>query len=175
MIRITSFLLSVIVFVGVLIGPAIASDLQGSEWVTGAVGGGLLKSEDSNTIFNSVALLASGNISCGLNIFSVRYTRLVGDSSAGDLAALYERAGSIGRWQVSAGIGFGLLYHDYGAVSDGPQNEMFEYGALAWSAEALRGTDGGVGYGVTAFGSVAGNRSFGGLAFVLSFGRLSGD
>jgi hypothetical protein len=145
---------------------------SGGAWVAVGAGGGNVRGETENQLFNRFSLAMSWNIMWGPHLLSARYVRLGLSESDGDVALLYERIVKNSGYLLSVGLGPSLLYRTYGGGTDVPENETFNRAGIAWVVEVASRRNPAVGPGVMAFGELAGSRSFAGLAVVLQLGRL---
>jgi len=153
-------------------------------WLSLGYGRGTKMAEASNEIFDDDALLLAGSVLRESHIWSLRYTRVGFDKSAGDVSFIYDRVFVRAPLFVSAGIGIGLLYLDDGGTTYDPNcctspvdsnYGMFDEVGFSWWGQVASGGRSGLDVGGRAFGAIGGNRDYWGIALVVRIGELGGD
>lgn len=151
-----------------------------ASWVSLGFGRGVPPERADNELLAASAIVLGGSVQRSQDIFSFRYSRLGWDVATGDIALLYERGVLRRRVRVTVGVGAGLLYRNnhfreeplpvakHAAETTG----TYDRAGAAWHVELTSNSSRDVRGGLAAFGSVAGEASFWGLALVLHLGDL---
>lgn len=163
-----------------LVLPGTAPAATDAEWLTLGYGRGSPAGDTSNELLDDAAMIVGGGVQSGPHLATLRYARVGWDAATGDLALLYGRVLADGGARVTWGLGPGLLFR-HGPSSD-PQPDCcawlgfdaadawFDRVGLAWSAQVAWPLGSDFNAGLQAFGSLAGNRGFAGLAAVVNIG-----
>lgn len=163
-----------------LVWPGVAPAGTDAEWLTLGYGRGSPAGDTSNELLDDAAMIIGGGVQAGPHLATLRYARVGWDAATGDLALLYGRVLADGGARVTLGLGPGLLFRhgpSYEPQPDccvGPiidfEDAWFDRVGLAWSAQVAWPLGDAFSAGLQAFGSLAGDRGFAGLAAVVNIG-----